>query len=90
MIAIAAAVCAALLAPGTHTLECTAYYLHNEGYQSTTNYNYTSGWTQNMQCAGEGHPYKVVMKDNGVIVCRDDESIIFEDGFEDGTIGAWG
>lgn len=90
MIAIAAAVCAVLLSPGTHTLECTAYYLHNEGYQSTTNYNYTSGWSQNMECAGEGHPYMVEMTDAGVVVCSSDDSAIFSDGFEDGTTGAWG
>ena len=89
MITLAAAVCAALLAPGTHSLECTAYYYHDEGYRSVTTYNYTSGWSQNMECAGEGHPYKVVMTDNGVEVCSVVEEAIFSDGFEYGTTGAW-
>ena len=92
MTIIAAAICSILLAPGSHALECTAYYLHTTPagvrYQATKTHSYTSGWPYNMKCAGRGHPYKVEMKDHGVVVCSD-EVPLFESGFETGDLSEW-
>ena len=91
MIALVAAVCSILLAPGPHQFECTTFYLHTINgvrYQSTAVRNMTMPIAMIAECAGEGHPYKVVLKDNGVIVCRDEEAM-FSDGLESGDTSAW-
>ena len=89
---LAAVACTALLLPGPHHIECTAYYAHTladgDRYESTDIITGTSADPVNATCGGEGHPERVRMIDNGEEVCVEDK-VLFEDGFEGGDTGAW-
>jgi len=85
---LAAAIsCTATLPAGNHSLECTAYYQH-DNYQSTKTHVFWMPIPMDAECSGEGHPFKVSMKNNGVDVCHN-ETPLFANGFESGDTGAW-
>ena len=87
----AAAICSFLLIPGD-VVECEAYYLHT--VPGGGRYYSVVSDTPNIfrplmaTCSGEGHPFMVEMKVNGVVACRD-EVPIFKDGLESGDTSEW-
>lgn len=91
MLAFAIA-CIVELTAGSHPLECRAEYLHT--LPDGTRYMSVIGWSQWLNgpayvtCSGEGHPFKVTLKDLGAVVCSAEEPL-FEDGFESGDATAW-
>ena len=82
--------CTAQFPPGVHAAECTAEYLHTvpggERYTSVAVTRIIGPATR--YCWGEGHPFKVTMRENGVLVCHN-ETPLFADGFESGDTGEW-
>jgi len=89
---LVAIVCTTNIPPGDHVLQCTAYYKHtlpNGNQYTNTAQEYHIGASVDVTCLGEGYPYKVVLLDNGVQACKDEDGMIFSDGFERGTTGAW-
>jgi len=88
----AAISCTALLPAGSHSLECNVLYLHTlpDGtrYETTKTHTFWTPVPMDAKCTGEGRPERVILKDNGVVVCGDEVGI-FRDGFESGDTGEW-
>ena len=84
--------CSILLSPGVHPVECTAFYRHTvagQEYTSVKTTNLSAYFPLVATCSGEGHPYKVEMRRNGVLECSATDGLILQDGFESGDAGAW-
>ncbi len=90
---LAAIICTTVLPMGAHTLECTAEYAHTlpsgEQYHSSITRGIVTHGAYVTECSGEGHPWRVTMRDNGIVVCREVQESIFSDGFEGGDTSAW-
>lgn len=90
---LAAAIsCSVSTLGGTHAFECVNYHRHTlpdgTGYEDTESTGFFVTGPAVITCHGEGHPFKVSMKDLGSVVCHN-ETPIFADGLESGDTGAW-